>query len=262
MRICPLQIFLNGVECPKFENEEGSMGRIAKISLVVVLLIGFIGCSATTTRRSFKESWKDSVTSTKVKYKLTADKLVKKRNLDVDVWRGVVTLTGRVTSPEEKERAEQLAWQVKGVRGVDNFLKQVGSAAETDSAVAMKGSTKTKIKTKAKVEETDIEDVAKVEVKETTKVTPKKIVEKEEMIVEEDALNRPVTPKTKAKVTETVEFEKPVKKAPVETTAKRESFSRPNTTDLNNKDLTTEESLAKEAAEELKKLRGEEDLAE
>jgi len=106
-----------------------------------LLVVFAISCAATPNRRSFKEGWKDSVVSTEVKYKLIRDRLVKKSNINVDVWRGVVTLTGRVGSEAEKERAEELAWKTKGVRGVDNFLRIIdvtGNLVEEGVATAKK----------------------------------------------------------------------------------------------------------------------------
>ncbi|MBI2346250.1 MAG: BON domain-containing protein [Deltaproteobacteria bacterium] len=79
-----------------------------------------------------KESWLDSVTKTAVRYKLTRDKSVKARHMEIDVWRGVVTLHGRVQSADERQRAEELARQVKRVVIVDNHL----SVMTDSSAVA------------------------------------------------------------------------------------------------------------------------------
>ncbi|MBI2974506.1 MAG: BON domain-containing protein, partial [Deltaproteobacteria bacterium] len=47
--------------------------------------------------------------------------------LDVDTWRGVVTITGRATSEEEKAKAGTLAQSVKKVKEVRNLIDVVGA---------------------------------------------------------------------------------------------------------------------------------------
>jgi hyperosmotically inducible protein len=43
--------------------------------------------------------------------------------VDVDTNNGTVYLIGTVDSPEQKTRAEQLAWQASGVKSVVNNLQ-------------------------------------------------------------------------------------------------------------------------------------------
>lgn len=205
--------------------------RLVRIILLVVVALGIVACSATPTRRSFKEGWKDSVISTKVKFKLTKDKFVEKRNFDVDTWRGIVTLTGRARTMEEKERAEQLAWQVRGVRGVDNFLKVVDDASLTGNEVVVE--------------------------KEVVKDSKLKVVVKEEL-KEKKPATHPVKPQVSNKVEGPVVFEDDMTQEKTEYTAKRGKYNQPTPDQITEEDLTDEERLANEAAEELKKLRGEE----
>ena len=51
-----------------------------------------------------------------------ADKAANFTRIDVDTTNRVVSLTGVVESPEQKARAQQIAMDVSGVRGVDNNL--------------------------------------------------------------------------------------------------------------------------------------------
>lgn len=100
--------------------------RWSRSILIGILTITVAGCSATPVRRSFKESMHDAVIKTAVRYKLTKDKEVKARHMNIDVWRGVVTLHGRALSAAERARAEELARGVKHVVAVENELKLVG----------------------------------------------------------------------------------------------------------------------------------------
>ena len=65
---------------------------------------------------------KDSWITTKTKTKLIADGRTKARRITVDTTDGVVSLLGKVGSNEERIAAEEIAKNVKGVRGVKNAL--------------------------------------------------------------------------------------------------------------------------------------------
>ena len=66
---------------------------------------------------------KDSYITTKVKAELAADHDTKAREIHVATVDGVVTLRGVAASSAEKDRAEQDAMRVKGVRAVHNEIK-------------------------------------------------------------------------------------------------------------------------------------------
>lgn len=219
----------------KTELKGGNMQllRIVKVFLLLAIVTSLVACSATPTKRSFKEGWKDSVISTKVKFKLMKDKHVNKRNFDVDAWRGVVTLTGRVRSLPEKERAEQLSWQVSGVRGVDNFLR---IAEDADPGETVAG-----------VEETEITEVAEGS---GTKI----FYSEDEEVEVKTVPTHPIKSK-KAKVSNKVEgpvvYEENTKVKKWRAT--RGTYGQ----EVVEETSTTEDDLAREAAEELRRLRGE-----
>lgn len=64
----------------------------------------------------------DSWITTKVKAELAKDEVTKARNIDVDTKNGIVTLSGTVDSTAEKQKAEQNARSVKGVKDVTSDL--------------------------------------------------------------------------------------------------------------------------------------------
>lgn len=66
---------------------------------------------------------KDSYITSKVKAELIADHATKGRDIHVATVNGVVTLRGTASSDAEKDRAEQDAMRVKGVRAVHNHIK-------------------------------------------------------------------------------------------------------------------------------------------
>lgn len=110
------------------------------LALIVVCAVFAVACSSTPTRRAFKEGWHDSVTTSKIKWKMTRDKLVEAHNINVDSWRGVVTLTGRAVSAEEKTKAEEIARQTKGVKSVRNYLDVVSNEALAENTADKKDS--------------------------------------------------------------------------------------------------------------------------
>ena len=68
------------------------------------------------------ETIEDSAILVKVKSKLAADPDVNALDIDVDVSRGVVTLSGDVTAETQVEEAVRLARSTDGVRSVTNNL--------------------------------------------------------------------------------------------------------------------------------------------
>jgi len=73
--------------------------------------------------RSFSGVASDSWISSQVKTKLVAEPGIKSLNIDVDVYQGIVTLTGLVGDSSQKTRAMELAAEVEGVIKVVDNLK-------------------------------------------------------------------------------------------------------------------------------------------
>ncbi len=64
----------------------------------------------------------DAVITTKVKAAIAADKDLSAIKIDVDTQNGVVTLSGPAPTATAKERASEIARNVKGVNSVNNQL--------------------------------------------------------------------------------------------------------------------------------------------
>ena len=65
----------------------------------------------------------DSTITASVKTKLASDKLATLTRVDVDTTNQVVSLNGIVETQQQKQRAEELARQVSGVKAVKNNLQ-------------------------------------------------------------------------------------------------------------------------------------------
>lgn len=99
------------------------MGRMVKTLAVMLALLSVLsGCRAMTGKTA-GETVDDATITASVKSKLVADKASNLTRVDVDTNNGTVYLNGTVESPEQKTKAEQLAWQAKGVKAVVNNLQ-------------------------------------------------------------------------------------------------------------------------------------------
>ena len=95
---------------------------LRNVAMLLVLVIAATACQSMT-GRSTGTNIDDAGITASVKSKLVADKAANLTRVDVDTNNGTVYLNGTVESPEQKSRAEQLAWQANGVRSVVNNLQ-------------------------------------------------------------------------------------------------------------------------------------------
>jgi osmotically-inducible protein OsmY len=89
--------------------------------LITGVVIAFLGGCANAGEKTgayLDDSW---ITS-KVKSQMLADKTVKGTNITVNTTKGVVTLSGTAASPEESDKAAEIARHVEGVKEVENDI--------------------------------------------------------------------------------------------------------------------------------------------
>jgi len=98
------------------------MRGIWKSLAVALLVFSLAGCQAMTGRTA-GQNVDDANLTASVKANLVADKAANLTRIDVDTNGGIVYLNGTVASPQQKDRAEQLARQVQGVKKVVNNLQ-------------------------------------------------------------------------------------------------------------------------------------------
>ena len=92
------------------------------VAILLALVLATAACQSTT-GKSAGTNFDDATITASVKSKLVAEKASNLTRVDVDTNNGTVYLNGTVESPEQKSRAEQLAWQAKGVKSVVNNLQ-------------------------------------------------------------------------------------------------------------------------------------------
>jgi hyperosmotically inducible protein len=98
------------------------MHSFRAFTVLVAIIVLAAGCQ-TMTGKSAGQVVDDTSITTTVKSKLVADKASNLTRVDVDTNNGKVSLNGLVDTPAQKIRAEQLAWEAKGVKGVTNNLQ-------------------------------------------------------------------------------------------------------------------------------------------
>jgi len=101
------------------EEDRRQAERIARDTKGVVDVRNEIEIGDPTTRENMSDAW----ILTKVKSKLAGDSEINPFNIDVDVSRGVVTLSGTVAKSEARRQAEALARETKGVKDVRNEIE-------------------------------------------------------------------------------------------------------------------------------------------
>ena len=88
----------------------------------VALAFAMAGCT-TPAGRSTGEVVDDGTITTKVKTRLLADSFLTGLSISVETFQGEVTLTGAVNTPGQRDLAEKIARETRGVRKVNNLLK-------------------------------------------------------------------------------------------------------------------------------------------
>ncbi|HVJ26809.1 MAG TPA: BON domain-containing protein [Vicinamibacterales bacterium] len=93
------------------------MNRLFAAILAVVLLVPLSGCGKTV-----GDTIDDATITTRVKTAFVNDPVVGTLRIDVDTFKGLVTLSGRVKSKDEEEKAIALARKTKGVTDVKSTV--------------------------------------------------------------------------------------------------------------------------------------------
>jgi osmotically-inducible protein OsmY len=101
----------------------GSFFKLISISLLSLILVVMMGCTATSKQESTGEYIDDSYITTKVKSQILGDPDLKVLEINVETFKGVVQLSGFVSSREDINKAIRIAENVKGVKSVKNDMR-------------------------------------------------------------------------------------------------------------------------------------------
>jgi hyperosmotically inducible protein len=91
--------------------------------IMTIALVSALGCAATTTRESTGEYIDDSAITTKVKDAIFREPTLKSTEINVVTFKGVVQLSGFVSSQPDIDKAVEIAKGVTGVQSVTNDMR-------------------------------------------------------------------------------------------------------------------------------------------
>lgn len=86
-------------------------------------LASALGCASTSTQEGTGEYVDDTVITTKVKSAIFGDPALKSAEISVETFKGVVQLSGFVSSQSDINKAVEHARSVKGVKSVKNDMR-------------------------------------------------------------------------------------------------------------------------------------------
>jgi len=95
---------------------------VIRFFVVLMMIAAFVACASTPQQSSTGEVVDDSVITTKIKTQLANDEFLKSFQISVETRKGIVDLSGFVDSQKAKDKADQIARGVGGVKSVKNAL--------------------------------------------------------------------------------------------------------------------------------------------
>ena len=98
------------------------LNRLSALLLTFVFAF-FVGCSSTPTQESTGEYVDDTVLTTRVKAAIFNEPSLKSAEINVETFKGVVQLSGFVSSQAAANRAVELTTGVNGVKSVKNDMR-------------------------------------------------------------------------------------------------------------------------------------------
>jgi len=101
------------------------MKQLKYISIIflILILVTMLGCASTTRQESTGEYFDDSVITTKVKAAIFNEPSLNSAEINVETFKGIVQLSGFVSSAADVKKAAELARSVKGVTSVNNDMR-------------------------------------------------------------------------------------------------------------------------------------------
>jgi hyperosmotically inducible protein len=98
------------------------LGKYLSALFLALTLTFVVGCASTSTQEGTGEYVDDSVITTKVKAAILNEPTLKVAEINVETFKGVVQLSGFVSSHDAANKAVALAKGVRGVKSVKNDM--------------------------------------------------------------------------------------------------------------------------------------------
>ena len=91
-----------------------------------ILLASLLGCASTSKQEGTGEYIDDTVITTKVKAAVLNEPSLKSAEINVETFKGVVQLSGFVSSQSDIDKTVEVSRGVKGVKSVKNDMRVKG----------------------------------------------------------------------------------------------------------------------------------------
>jgi osmotically-inducible protein OsmY len=99
------------------------LGKYLSALFMAVMLITAVGCASTSKQEGTGEYVDDTVITTKVKAAVMNEPTLKSAEINVETFKGVVQLSGFVSSQAAANKAVEVARGVSGVKSVRNDMR-------------------------------------------------------------------------------------------------------------------------------------------
>jgi osmotically-inducible protein OsmY len=90
---------------------------------LALMMVALVGCASSTHQEGTGEYVDDAVITTKVKSAIFQEPDLKSAEINVETYKGIVHLSGFVSSATSSVRAAEVAGAVRGVKSVKNDLR-------------------------------------------------------------------------------------------------------------------------------------------
>lgn len=100
-----------------------SFGKYLSAAFLAVTLVTAVGCASTHRQEGMGEYMDDSVITSKVKAAIFNDGMLKSAEINVETFKGVVQLSGFLSSRAAADRAIEVARGVSGVKSVKDDMR-------------------------------------------------------------------------------------------------------------------------------------------
>ena len=99
------------------------LGKYLSALFLAVTLVSAVGCASTAKQEGTGEYVDDSVITTKVKAAVFNEPMLKSAEINVETFKGVVQLSGFVSSQSAANKAVEVVRSVGGVKSVKNDMR-------------------------------------------------------------------------------------------------------------------------------------------
>ncbi|TVO53409.1 BON domain-containing protein [Denitromonas halophila] len=100
-----------------------SFGKYLSAAFLAVTLVTAVGCASTSRQEGMGEYMDDSVITSKVKAAIFNDGMLKSAEINVETFKGVVQLSGFVSTRAAADKAIEVARGVSGVKSVKDDMR-------------------------------------------------------------------------------------------------------------------------------------------